>query len=308
MLEDIQSAFRDMEKCKAWSLQLLRIKPGKNKPTEYAAISVSLSPQGKLAEIAKEISDFYIKEEGGKLKSYVRVQDYDGTAEENVIYKLDINNKLIKEEHESFINALAHAEQEANPLEQKLQAFVIQGDIGEGDDKRGIKLISMQNPITTLKHKFMHVKNTFEDISVKVLSLRSTIDVMILDDKVYLFSMAGERLFNMERAYKAVCEEKATMVEKGNILCEGSIFGNVARTGHHPRMFVSFSEKRYEKLQSLKERKRYAELFGIPLKKGKFDTSEEEAADKLVRVLCKKGMVDPFEDQPVEVTGARKWQ
>lgn len=86
------------------------------------------------------------------------MQDYDGTAEENVIYKLDINNKLIKEEHESFINALAHAEQEANPLEQKLQAFVIQGDIGEGDDKRGIKLISMQNPITTLKHKFMHVK------------------------------------------------------------------------------------------------------------------------------------------------------
>ena len=29
---------------------------------------------------------------------------------------------------------------------------------------------------------------------------------------------------------------------------------------------------------------------------GRFVTSEFSAADKLVRVLCKKGMFDPFED------------
>ena len=184
----------------------------------------------------------------------------------------------------------------------------IQGDVEMEGEKKAVKLISMQNPITVLKHKFLHENNTFKEIESKVLSLRSTIDVLILDHAVYFFSMAGENLFHMERAYKAVCDNKVTMVEESGILCESSVFGNVARTGHHPRMFVAFNEKRYERLKQKRERKRYAELFEIPIKDGKFDTSNVEAADKLVRLLCDKGMLDPFEELPVEVSGARKWQ
>lgn len=307
-LQKIQLAFEAMNHCEAWSIQLLRIKTSKNKGTEYAAISVNLTPQGKLTDIVQEISDHFVGGEKCGLKSFVRVQDYDGTAEGNVIYKLNVQNPLIKEEYDTLINALANTEQEADPLSQKLQAYVIQGDIEIGDEQKGIKLISMQNPITTLKHKFLHENNTFKEIESKVLSLRSAIDVLILDDEIYFFSMAGEKLFNMDRAYKAVCDNKVTMLEESGILYDSRMFGNVARTGHHPRMFVSFNEKRYQRLKNKKERKRYAELFEIPIKEGKFDTSEAEAADKLVRLLCNKGMVDPFEDLPVEVSGARKWQ
>ena len=141
-----------------------------------------------------------------------------------------------------------------------------------------------------------------------MLSLRSAIDVLILNSTVYFFSMGGEKLFNMERAYKAVCDNKVTMLEQSGMLYDNGVFGNVARTGHHPRMFLNFNEKRYERLRHKKERKRYAELFEIPIKDGKFDTSNIEAADKLVRLLCNKGMLDPFEELPVEVSGARKWQ
>lgn len=238
----------------------------------------------------------------------MRVQDYDGTTEGNVIYKLNTQDSLIKEDYDALVHALANAEQEADPLSQKLQAYVIQGDIKVEDEEIGIKLISMQNPITTLKHKFLHENNTFREIETKVLSLRSTIDVLIVNDEIYFFSMAGEKLFDMERAYKAVCDNKVTMLEESGILYDSNVFGDVARTGHHPRMFVSFNEKRYERLKNKKERKRYAELFEIPIKEGKFDTSESKAADKLVKLLCNKGMVDPFEDLPVEVSGARKWQ
>lgn len=307
-LDRVRLAFEAVEKCEVWSIQLLRIKSSKNKGTEYAAISVNLTPQGKLTEFVNEISGRYMEEKSGELKTFLRVQDYDGTTEGNVIYKLNAQNTLIKEEYASLIDALAHTEQEGDPLNQKWQAYVIQGDMKIDDEEMNIKLISMQNPITALKHKFLYEKNTFTEIENKVLSLKSTIDVLILDNEVYFLTMAGEKLFNMERAYKAVCDNKVTILEQSGILYDSNTFGNVARTGHHPRMFVSFNEKRYEKLKNKKERAQYAELFEIPLKDGKFDTSEAEAADKLVKLLCNKGMVDPFENLPVEVSGARKWQ
>lgn len=307
-LQKIQQAFKNMEKCEAWSIQLLRIKNSKDRKTEYASISVNLAPQGKLASLINEISEHFMDSGNNELKSYVRVQNYDGSTEANVIYKLNAQDPMIKEEYEAVIYALAHAEQEADPLNQKLQAYVMQGEVDIDNKNIGIKLISMQNPITTLKHKYLHTNNTFTEINSKVLSLRSTIDVMILENEIYFFSMAGEKLFNMDRAYRTVCEDKVRMLEESEILCDNNVFAHVAKTGHHPRMFVSFNEKRYERLKNKKERKRYAELFEIPMKNGKFNTSQEEAADRLVRLLCNKGMVDPFEEIPVEVSSARKWK
>ena len=38
-----------------------------------------------------------------------------------------------------------------------------------------------------------------------------------------------------------------------------------------------------------------------------FEASEEGVPDKIVKLLCQKGMVDPFDDSPMEVSGTRKW-
>ena len=160
-LQKIQLIFEAIDDYDGWAMQLLRIKTSKRKGTEYAAISVNLTPQGKLTDIVKEISKHFVDGEKCELKSFVRVQDYDGTTEGNVIYKLNTQDSLIKEDYDALVHALANAEQEADPLSQKLQAYVIQGDIKVEDEEIGIKLISMQNPITTLKHKFLHENNTF---------------------------------------------------------------------------------------------------------------------------------------------------
>ena len=54
-LQKIRTAFEVMDKCEAWSIQLLRIKTSKSKGTEYAAMSVNITPQGKLVNIVEEI-------------------------------------------------------------------------------------------------------------------------------------------------------------------------------------------------------------------------------------------------------------
>ena len=47
--------------------------------------------------------------------------------------------------------------------------------------------------------------------------------------------------------------------------------------------------------------------FDIRLKDGKFDTADKNTSEKVIKLLCKKGMLDPFEDSPVEVSSAIAW-
>lgn len=49
------------------------------------AISVNLTSQGKLTELVKEVSGHYIDVKKSELKTFLRVQDYDGTTEGNII-------------------------------------------------------------------------------------------------------------------------------------------------------------------------------------------------------------------------------
>ena len=158
-LERLQSAFTCLNRCEAWAIQLLRIKTSKTKGTEYAAFSINLSPQGKLNQFVEEISDQYIKEDKCELNTSLRVQEYDGTMDGNTIYTLKTRDSLIVEEYSAFVSALANAEQEADPLSQRLQAYVIQGKVIIDTEEIRVKLISMQNPVTALKHKFLHEKD-----------------------------------------------------------------------------------------------------------------------------------------------------
>ena len=177
----------------------------------------------------------------------------------------------------------------------------------EGEEKP-VKLISMQNPVTSLKHKFLRANGTFTEITDKVISLRTSIDVIIIEDTVYMLTLAGENLFNMERAYKATCAGKLNDIEQCNIVTDFSAFSSLAGSGHNPRKFVSFNDEHLQKLKNANSRKKMAKKFNIPLDGDKFDTTQQSAAEKIVKLLCDRGMVDPFDDNPMEVAGSKKWE
>lgn len=51
-----------------------------------------------------------------------------------------------------------------------------------------------------------------------------------------------------------------------------------------------------------------ARKFNIPMAGELFDTIQPGAIDKIVKLLCDRGMVDPFDDNPMEVAGSKKWE
>ena len=60
-------------------------------------------------------------------------------------------------------------------------------------------------------------------------------------------------------------------------------------------------------MKNKKTRERIAKKFDIPVKDSFFDSEQDGASEKIVKLLCGKGMVDPFDDIPMEVAGSKNW-
>lgn len=306
-IQKLQKIFAMIPGCTAWSLQILKVKTSKRDGTSYTSREITFTPSGKLNEFVAEISERYTNADKGILKSFLGITGYDGSTIDKIIYTLSVNNELIKSEYNALITAIAKPDVEINPLEFKAQAYLLMGIITIDGAEYPVKLISMQNPVTTLNHKFWMRNGEFQEISDKVLSLRPTIDVVIFDKCVYMLTLAGENLFNMERSYKAICTTKIEIINECNIVTDFETFAAIAGSGHNPRKFVSFNDNHLQKLKNANTRKRMAKKFNISLDGDKFDSTKPDTSDKIVKLLCDRGMVDPFDDNPMEVAGSKQW-
>ena len=87
------------------------------------------------------------------------------------------------------------------------------------------------------------------------------------------------------------------------------MFKKTATSKHNPRRFVSYSESNFEYLKSKENRKSIAEKFQIKLTGDEeiFDTSSELNNDRIVKLICNKGMLHPINENPMEVNGAKPW-
>lgn len=308
MLNDIRSILQNLNNAKNWSLQVLQIKPSKRAGTEYTGREIIFDPAGRLEEFVSEVSELYIGAKSCFDAKFVNLSEYDGSANGKTIYKLNGTSPLIASEYNSLMQALANPNSEVDPFEMKARASVLVGQFERDETIIPIKLISMQNPITMLKHRFMQNKGAFQELDKKVLTLRPTIDVLIYGNEVYLFTLNGENLFNMERSYKVLCSDYIAKVQESEIVVNIEKFSSVAGSGHNPRRFVSYNQSHLEKLKNASTRRKIATKFSIPMDGGKFDTNQEGVTEKIVKILCDKGMVDPFESLPMEVPSAKKWE
>lgn len=306
-ISKLQEIFAALPYADTWSLQLLRVKTSKRSGTIYTGREITFTPPGKLNEFVSEISSRYIDSSSGILQSFLEVMNYDGSSIDKTVYKLQAESELISDEYSALIAAVATPDVETNPLEFRAQAYLPKGTITLDGMPYPVKLISMQNPVTTLKHKFWMRNGEFQEIGNKVLSLRPAIDVVIFNDCVYMLTLAGENLFNMERSYKTICAAKISVINESNIVTDFEAFAAIAGSGHNPRKFVSFNDAHLQKLKNANTRKRMAKKFSISLDGDKFDSTKPDTADKIVKLLCDRGMVDPFDDNPKEVAGSKQW-
>ena len=201
-LDLVKEIFRVLPDCKEWHAHLLSFTHSKRHGTTYNCRRIELEPSERLSILIQDISTGYIGEGKNRFNKYVDVREYDGTCNTTTIYRISENNPDIEIDLDALLQGIADSDSEANPLNMKAQAYILCGNMVNGDDEHQIKLISMNTPITTLKNRFLHDKGKFWEIPNKVLNLRTSMNVIIYDKTVYFLDMSGETLFNMDRAYK----------------------------------------------------------------------------------------------------------
>ena len=307
-LQKIKQTFDNLPSCTAWCLKLLNVREI-NGESAYNAHDITVTTSEAIIQFTEEVAQTYTKEKG-RLSKYQMVCDYDGSAIENRIYKIENSSELISESYSKLINAMDNADMKGNALEFSANAYVLRGNVLIDGTRVSISLFTIINPFKVLKHTLAYDGDSFKVLKDKYLMLRGYVDVAIIDDTAYLFNMNGEKLFNMERAYRAICSDRVEEIIVSGVVSDKDMFRQYATSGHNPRKFVAFDEKRLQKIENDGSfRKRMAEKFGIiQTSEGLFDSSDGSNVNRIVKFLCKKGMIDPVNDNPVEVEGARQWR
>ena len=308
-LEKIRNVLENFHTCDSWSIQLLNIKTSAKTGVGYCSRQIILSPQEQLKKLIADIQELYSDKGKKPLKQYREVRAYDDTADTSTIYRLSAQDEMIASAYKDLRKVLADPNKEDDPFAYT-SAYLLWGELVFGEENVPVKLVSMRKPVSTIRHKFCLNKGKFEAMPDKVISLNSAMDVIIVGETVYFLTSAGENLFDMERAYKAVCQRHISTIAETKIIHGMELFSKVAGSGHNPRRFLSFDEGRLKELREKSVRQKMASKFSIPMDASgdKFDATVDGAAEKIVKLLCNKGMTDLFTDAAVEVDGARKWK
>ena len=186
-LQKIKQVFDKLSNCTMWSLQLLNAREVHGEFV-YNAHDIVVTTPDAIMEFIKELELAYIKEKG-RLSKYQMVCDYDGSTEGDRIYKIEFSNALISESGEKLKFAMTNPDMKGNALDCSANAYVLKGNIPVDGIQISVKLFTIINPFKVLKHTFMYDGDSFRILPDKYLSLRRYIDVVMIDDTVYLFNM-----------------------------------------------------------------------------------------------------------------------
>ena len=274
-----------------------------NGEISYAAHSLSIRPKEDWIAHLKEVGDGYVGSKKPIISDEFDVKPYDGTVlEENEAFVISGKDVRVKKCFNDFSDVWATESVEHGADSMNPNALAI------CDDEKNHVFLSVKSPFSILKHKFWCDDSDYKKISGKVLTLSTKMDVVIIGEKLYFLTIAGVQAFVSESICKSVAKDKADALAKLEYISGAENLAAVSLTGLNPRRYLGYNEGRVAELGNATKRRDIAKTFGIKYAKGKFDLSEKGDAERFIKVICNRGMVDPFTEGPVEVASSKVWK
>lgn len=169
-------------------------------------------------------------------------------------------------------------------------------------------LISKRNPIKVFTDKLISFeKNKFEKKNCRVLTLGEDIDMLIVNDMLYMFSDKSESFLSMERTYNKKCDEVLDKIGELQLVNNMEKLIEIGKKGHNPRGFVSYNEESLNILKDPQRNSMIVNKFGVKVQEGMIQIDTDEDAKNLIKLLCNKGALNPFNGNAIEVKSAKKW-
>ena len=310
-IKKIEKIISELPQMTNVSILAVQVNSSKRTGMDYVSEQILLDKKENVAKYLNDIEQYYRK------KDYTCVEPYTGDKNAEAIYFLSTEDPLIQEEYTRLLNATVTSDCENEDIIFSGNASMVKGElIDVNNEPHFISLLTYKKPYTVLNHKYTLDKpniqfgkqKTFKPITEKVVNLQIYFDILVYDETLFFFNLNGEKFFSLERSFKKICEDCIQNVVNSNIIKNVDYFAENAKKGHNPRRFLLFDSEALSDLMNLEKRRDIASSFHIKLADDKFLIESNEDCTKLIKLLCKKGMLDPFSENAMEVSSAKKWE
>lgn len=291
-----------------WQLSALRINRS-SETTEYETHSIILSSTKDMAEYLKEIRERYVGGEEPLIDDNTDVVEQDGSLHETPVEHLPSNDAFFEEGYGKLCRAIENPEVNRSPLDIKPNAIALRYAGKVSPMKGPIYIIFKKTPFSLFKNRFYRKDDVFFRLEDAILTLPTQIDLMIVGRDAFSFSSSGSGIATDNAAARKVAERELESLSKEAFIADSSVLKEVGGKRKNARLFKAMNEGRKNRLRTDKKFcAKMADAFGIPCRKGVFEVSDPADAERLLKLLCMRGMMDPFAESPVEVSGSVAWK
>ena len=307
----LQTIFESLPKGKDWQLSVMSIKTGgETAVPSYPSRFVTLEPEAAMTDYLNEIAENYIGEKRAGVSRLSNVSLYRGEWSSEHIFYLKTEDEKVQKTIRSFKNSDQRQEFLGHPNEIDPNAMVLQGEILIGDIMQPVWLLSTRKPMQKLSRRFRWIKGrkVYERVDEELLTLSKVIDAVVMDQFVFFLSVSGAQAFVCEKICREIAERKVERAKK--ITTNVERLKKVSLKGFNPRRYLSFNECRVNALAQSEELcVKVSGLFGIHFdhQSRKFSLQSDDEAERLIKVICDRGMEDPFSEKAVEVAWSGPW-
>lgn len=306
----LMSVFKTLPRGQNWRLSVMSIRGGVNSAPAFMSRLINLDPESAMMDYLKEITSHYIDKKHGWLLPFPEIAPYQGEWSSERIFHLRTDDEKVRETVDLCKNADRGMAFLGNPAEIDVNAFLLHGVIPVDEAPTDVWLLSTRKPFQRLSRRFSWKKGrkVYKRIDERILTLSVIFDAAIVGKDLFFLSIAGAQVFVCETICREIAKRKVEIVK--NLTTNEARLKEVAQKGFNPRRFLSFDPKRVELLSDSPElAKKVSRLFDIEFdpQAGKFSLRSDEDANRLIKVVCNRGMEDPFTENAVEVAWSAPW-
>ena len=257
----------------------------------------------ELVSLVNGIAANYIGEKKPVLTSDSVALRYDGLPSEGKLSYLEVSDTLVAESWNKFKSVMRDVDREENPADCKPNAIIITSS------KRDFFLISIQNPVTTFKHRSVFWgKTRFSQVNDgELLMISHQIDAVAFKDTIVFLTSRGDALFVDESAVQKQAARTAEKMTKLHLVSNDKMFLEAVKVPRNAHWLFAVDDKRLEKIVDRRIQKEVARVFQLKYSGGRFSTETKGEIACLLKVLGKQGMLDVVENIPMEVSTRGRW-
>jgi hypothetical protein len=313
-LETIKKAVESLRKGEG-SVWLYRLNRGRDRECSGASsFMLPLNDEVKkryFAKLAHSILGDEHGEEEGLAAQWEGVEEFPSSGEEvgGQLYWMRMNDPKIS-------GAWTHLHKQSPEVEgdwlQSLDDENRESVNGVGisikQGKKVIEFLSARPPVKKLKYAFWCIGQQLTELDKPVITLPLALDAIAMGERVYfLGGNFRKQLWSREEEKRQIQANVRHVVDR-HALSNPEMFEKCVLRGWNRRRMSALDKGRFDALLDGGAGSQLGARFGVRVEHGKVLTESDADVTRFVKVVTNHGMMDPFKDEPREVSGSRQWE